>query len=91
MKEIEKPNQLEASAKRQGEDLQRIEQALRTELAKSQASQATKDALIERLIAGRKEASAYKPIIGLDTLNKKPNPNEVILPNGFRVNLDALT
>ena len=32
----------------------------------------------------------YEAVIGIETLNKKSNPNEVILPNGFKINLDAL-
>ena len=89
MTEIEKLNQLAAAAKKQGEDPQQIEQALRTELAKSQASDATKEALIERLMQGVKNSSNEKPIIGLDTLNKKPG-NYIILANGLKLNADAL-
>ena len=89
MTETEKLNQLAEAARKQGEDLQQIEQALRTELAKSQASDATKEALIERLMQGVRDSVNYRPIIGLDTLDKKPG-NYITLGNGLKINADAL-
>lgn len=90
MTEIEKLNQLETTASKQGDSIKKIEEAVKTELAKSQSSQAIKDAVLERILEGARD-SGPKAVIGIETLNKKSNPNEVILPNGFKINLDALT
>lgn len=89
MKEIKKIETLAASALRKSEELKKIEKELREELTKSQAGDAIKDALIERLMQGVKDSETEKPIIGLDTLKKRPG-NYITLGNGLQINADAM-